>query len=89
MTYQDISDLANSNDLKKRMEACAADEGETNNPWGWVSTNIWVLVTTPGWEEAWAYAVLQGKEDIGRDPLVISDPMILSAIQPLLQSQQT
>jgi hypothetical protein len=41
------------------------------------------LAATPGWAEAWESAVAGGIVSPGSDPGVITDGMILAAVQPM------
>jgi cellulose synthase/poly-beta-1,6-N-acetylglucosamine synthase-like glycosyltransferase len=84
MTYNTIATMREDAALSRRLIACAAEEGKGNlSPDSWVLQNIWLIVTAPGWEEAWEYAAAQGVENIGASESVITDEMILSVIQPM------
>lgn len=84
MTYRTIADMRDDAALRRRLVACAAQEGKPGpSPESWVSDHIWNIVAAPGWESAWQYAVGQDNPDPGSDEAVISDPMILTAIQPM------
>ena len=53
----------------------------------WVETNRYLWASSPGWGAAWDYALASHPDDAsyqpGRDPAVITDEMILSAVQAL------
>jgi hypothetical protein len=89
MTYNAIADMARNESLQLRLTAAAASEG-LYNPMMWVGQYVWNLVAQPGWPEAFAYAqATRDPEDVGwvdpgRDEGVITDGMILSAVQGLL-----
>lgn len=82
MSYYDVATMSGDIDLTSRVSACAAQEG-IPEPRQWVNDNMLVVAAAPGWGEAWASAIAAGNEAPGRDPAVITDPMILAAVQPL------
>lgn len=87
MSYNSIFTLSQDADLRSRLTACAAVEGKGGDfPEWWVQSNIWTLSITPGWGDAYGYAVSVGKERPGYDESVITDAMILAAVQPLSSS---
>jgi hypothetical protein len=79
-------------DLRYRITACAAQElaavgnKQAATPQYWVDAHLWQLVVSPGWPEAYSYAVSTNVVRPGWDPGVITDAMILAAVQPLVQS---
>lgn len=75
MAYWDIAMMAQDSDLYGRVQACYAQE----KPAGVI--NMLIIAASPGWDAAWASAVAGGNETPGRDPAVITDGMILSAVQ--------
>jgi len=81
MAYWDGHLLAIDEDFKARVEFCAIQEGAT---FGWVVDNTIRVAAAPGLADAYASALAGGVEDPGRDPAVISDAMILAAVQGLL-----
>jgi hypothetical protein len=86
--YATRADLVESKGLRRRLVACAAIEGATT-PASWVASQVWTL---PGvdWEAAWESARATGATgDIGGDPLVITDGMILAAVQARLREDDT
>jgi hypothetical protein len=82
MTYAQIVAAARSVSLMDRITACAAQQN-INNPVTWTRDNTWRLAAQPGWDAAWASAVAGGIEDPGANEGVITDGMILSAVQSL------
>lgn len=86
MSYWDVAQMAADNDLLAREQACAAQEElpPDSSPFQWVAEHALDLAASPGWDAAWASAVAGGNAAPGRDPAVITDGMILSAVQALL-----
>lgn len=84
MSYKTISISAEDQSLFKRVEASAAQEGEWQNPGFWVSQHIWAVCSANDIEEAYAYALSVDNPDPGGDEGVITDQMILSAVQYLM-----
>lgn len=80
--------ITEDNYIVIRAKACAAREG-IPDPHVWVMTHIWELAASDGWAEAYA-SVLDGEVitdpaawagAAGADPNVISDIMIIDAVQ--------
>lgn len=86
MSYSTQSLLAHDIDILDRATSCAATQG-LPNPFQWVGDNQWALSASPGWDEAYAYALNVGTERPGWQETVISDGMILSAVQLLIAAQ--
>ena len=80
MGYYDIATMSADLDLTSRIAACAAQEGIAD-PRQWATDNALTLAASPGWADAWASAIAGGNESPGRDDAVITDAMILSAVQ--------
>jgi hypothetical protein len=80
MSYYDVATMSADPDLTSRVAACAAQEGRPD-PREWAADNMLTLAASPGWGEAWASALAAGNDSPGRDAAVISDGMILSAVQ--------
>jgi len=89
MSYNTIGKIASSPGLNKRISACAAQEGEKNVS-SWMLNNIWTVAASPGWDGAWESAENTQTEntnpDIGARNDVITDGMILSAVQPMVKA---
>lgn len=89
MSYMSMYRITNSGSLRGRILACAAEQGKATESDGgsslniWVNQNIWSFATQPGWAAAWDSAEVAQNVDPGADPSVISDAMILSAVQPM------
>lgn len=91
MAYQDIVEMHDSSTLRARITACVALEG-ISDPDNWAYQNAWKTAAQPGWADAWAYARDNGMIDEaerGRNGGVISDSMILSAVQFLSPPQES
>ena len=78
--YWDIALMAADSDLTARVQACASQE-ITGDPYTWTAEHILQLAASPGWDAAWSSALAAGNPAPGRDPAVITDGMILSAVQ--------
>ena len=84
MAYIDVATLTTDNDFRSRTTACYVTENPSDNaPVSWTNDHIWQMASSPGFGDAYAYALLSGVQYPGRDPSVISDPMILSAVQAI------
>lgn len=84
MNYNAIAEMSQSSSLRNRVTACAAECNKTD-PSTWSATRMWQIAAAPGWNEAWAYAVdtltVNQNPDIGARTDVITDAMILAAVQ--------
>lgn len=84
MAYIDIVQMATNPTLRTRVAAAAAAEGEPD-PLGWAEANMWAIAAAPGWADAWDYAEDTRTDNVNPDTGarddVISDVMILSAVQ--------
>lgn len=92
MAYLDVFKMTQSGSLSGRLAAAAATEqqagadlGQGIDPENWASQHRWQLVSAPGWGDAWASAEAGENADPGADPGVITDPMILSQVQAVLE----
>lgn len=88
MTYYTQSLLAADQNILLRATACAANEGEPNAQ-GWAWEHAWHLSAQPGWDAAYESAIAAEIPDPGREGSVISDPMILAAVQAIRSSPAT
>ena len=89
MSYATQSLLANDVDFVARCNASAAQEiapSNTVSPLSYVAMHIWTLAATPGFDAAYESAIASGIGRPGWDPAVITDSMILSAMQALIQT---
>lgn len=80
MSYSTQAKLARDNALLDRVTACAATQGKAD-PTSWAYAHQWKLSAEPGWDDAYAYAIAAGTDNPGDDGGVITDAMILSAVQ--------
>lgn len=86
MAFYDQALLSADQDFTQRIAACAQTEGliaAGEAPIQWAADHQWALAAAPGFADAYASAVEAGVERPGRDPSVISDAQILSAVQAL------
>jgi len=87
MSYATQSLLAQDLDFIHRCNAAAAEEippASPTNPLWYVSTYIWNLAASPGFDAAYDSAIAGGIARPGWEASVISDGQILSAMQALL-----
>lgn len=85
MSYATHASIVQSGSLRQRITACAAQEGASDPP-RWVNAVIWSL---PGsdWIAAWASAEAGNPgADHGANEGVVTDGMILAAVQPRLSA---
>jgi hypothetical protein len=84
MTYNASVSMSGSTSLRNRCTAAAAGEG-IDSPEGWVATNWWKLLASPGWTDQWTSAVdsmtVNQNPDLGMRDDVITDGNILAAVQ--------
>jgi hypothetical protein len=86
VSYTNISKIASDPDLRTRIATCAAME-QIKHPWGWLDEHIWEFIGQPAWGSQYDYAVETNVPTPGLDQGVISDGMILSAVQAIKQSE--
>ena len=91
MTYSDIAALAQDQQLRLRVVACIATQtgfevpqNTSSHPLSIADRLQWELAGSPGWGDAYAYAIANENQEPGKDPAVITDGMILSAVQLVL-----
>ena len=86
MTYHAIGVAAQDEALRRRIAACIAQEAPTDerHPIAHADAIMWQACASPGWGEAYAYALATDVPDPGADQAVISDAMILAAVQPMI-----
>jgi hypothetical protein len=89
-TYNAIVAIAGSSSLADRVAAAAAQEGATE-PVQWAHSHIWLLASEPGWADAWLSALtgytINVNPDTGQRDDVITDGMILGAVQSLMAEE--
>lgn len=90
MSYNTIVAMSRSQSLQARVAACAAEEGNTS-PLAWASNNLLILVATAGssLQTTWDSASTDpnANPDTGKRDDVVTDAMILSAVQNLKATQ--
>ena len=80
MSYEFYAQIAEDDALRRRIVACAAQEGEGRYAPRWAAEHAWELPAAD-WVAAWASAKAGGMEEPGEDAGVVTDQMILSAVQ--------
>jgi len=80
MSFATINRCANDQPFQGRVTACTAAEG-SDNPVQAMWTVIWPVSAAADIEAAYASALAAGNPDPGGDESVITDQMILSAVQ--------
>ncbi len=90
MAYNDVVQIARDGHVLDRVIAAAAGENVTT-PDAWTRENIWHIAASPGWADAWASAkanyTVNLNPNTGERTDVITDGMILSAVQARLAAQ--
>ena len=79
MSYSSIAVCAVDNEFRDRVTACVAQEGEDLN--AMPSQIFWNIAVKSDIEQAYAYALEADNPSPGGDPTVITDAMILAAVQ--------
>lgn len=91
MTYTSIAAMRSSTSLQLRIAACASTQDVGQDPVIWVSMNMWQFVTQDGWAQAWDDATAEHdpnvNPDTGARTDVITDDMILTAVQQVRANQ--
>lgn len=93
MAFYDIGLLAQDSDFALRVtasytvETLATPGAENGN--AWASSHAWELAAQPGFGDAYAYALAADNPNPGRDPAVITDGQILSAVQAVVAAGST
>ena len=87
MAYYDVAKLVDDADFSSRVAACYALETRevenAQNPYAWAREHIWEVAAQPSFGDAYNYAVNTGNAAPGRDPSVITDNMILAAVNSI------
>jgi hypothetical protein len=82
--YSSIALLQSDTYFLRRCAGCVASEAvAVGDPWQWTVDNSWELAASPGFGEAYQYALDTGVQNPGNDETVITDAQILSAVQAL------
>lgn len=91
MSYMCVYDMAQDENLTKRIAGCVATQSWFSLPANAVDSPMsiaqaiqWQCAGQPGWDTAYSYAVENDRENPGAANDVITDGMILSAVQAVL-----
>jgi hypothetical protein len=92
-SYLAISQIANDDHMNERVRAAATQQQHLGNTpliddaVRWAGDNMYLWAASPGWGEAWTYALTVHADDPdyepGADESVITDGMILATVQEL------
>lgn len=85
--YLTQSEIANDPHMHERVAQCAAEQNAPGNADTWAANSRRVWAAAPGWAAAWESALAGGVTDPGSDPGVITDGMILTQVQAMLNAQ--
>ena len=87
MSYLTISTMAINPRLQLRVRAAVVEQlGDVRYDATTTAMHLfWTVCAEPGWADAYKYAVDAGNPDPGGDEAVITDAMILSAVQKHLE----
>ena len=92
MSYLTQSAIAANLYMQQRVAQCAASEG-VSGPDLWAQQNARGWAAAPGWDAAWESALASHPDDDEYDPggdeAVITDGMILAAVQPMLPEPES
>jgi hypothetical protein len=91
VSYSTIAIIQGDAWIRMRVSACVAKLGLPKSPEQWAGDNSWKLAARAGWDESWeagqeARDLSDGSvqfDEIGRDETVITDAMILEAVQEI------
>jgi hypothetical protein len=81
MSYKTINACANDQSFQHRLTACCAQEGAPSPPSVTMFEVLWSVAAMSDIEAAYASALAANHADPGGDESVITDQMILSAVQ--------
>ncbi len=82
MSYKSIALMAQDQDLRARIRAAIAMEGNSTANWQLEET-YWKMAAASDWDDAYDYAQATNVERPGWNESVITDQMILSRLQAL------
>lgn len=89
MSYLSDVEMTSSESLLSRVAAAAAQEGFPDDPMSFARNNIWQIVAAGDWAGAWESARADGSPNVNPDTGarddVITDAMILSVVQPMIE----
>lgn len=84
MSYTTIHQCANDPEFQARLMAAAAQEGHENPEYAMSVLLRWPVSSSTDVASAYEYAVISENPSPGGDATVITDEMILSKVQPIL-----
>ena len=84
MSYTTIHQCANDEAFQARLMAAAAQEGHDNPEYAMSVLLRWPVSSATDVADAYEYAVNSDNPNPGGDDTVITDEMILSKVQPIL-----
>jgi hypothetical protein len=84
MSYNSIAQCAGDTAFFNRVMACAAQEGEGQNPGSWATSHVWEIASDTEIEASYEYAVNSDNPNPGGDPGAITDAQILSKVGPMI-----
>lgn len=85
MSYNHIANAAQDSDLRRRVAACFAQQTTgTEQPEALASVHMWRIAADDDIAAAYAYAVDTEVPNPGRDEAVITDAVLLAAVQTVL-----
>ena len=82
MSYATIATCTVDVEFQARLTAALADEGVTNPEVRYYEVR-WAIAADPSIEPPYAYAIETGNPSPGGDPTVVTDEMLLAAVQAL------
>lgn len=80
MSFHTQATLAEDYHILRRIASCAASEG-VKDPMTWAAAHAWEFSAQPGWDTAYEAAIATGNMSPGSTNTVITDHMILAAVQ--------
>jgi hypothetical protein len=88
MSYSAQAILSADGDFWNRVAACASVEVPmTHSPTVWATEHIWRIAASPGFADAYEYALNTNVERPGNDPAVITDAQILATVQYVISQE--
>jgi hypothetical protein len=89
MSYNTIAACAADTAFFNRVTACAAQEGENQNPGYWTTQHIWEIASDSEIEASYEYAVNSDNPNPGGDDNAITDTQIKGKVQGLMGTTPT
>lgn len=89
MSYLTQNAIASNSGMLWRVAQAAAEENAPGGPDAWTQENRRFWAAAPGWDDAWESALVANPEaDPGLNEAVITDGMILSQVQSMLNNPE-